>query len=77
MVYTLEVPSKSSAQNLSVSLKDIAGNEANVGVNDFLITTNFFILWFNNTPLFIASIVGVLALIGVSVLFFVRKRKNY
>lgn len=75
MIYTMEIPSKSSAQSLNVSLKDIAGNEVNTGVDNFLITTNLLILWFKNTPLFIGSIVGLLAIIG-GIIFGVTRRKR-
>ncbi len=75
MIYTLTLPGKSSAQELSVSLEDIAGNHMETGVEDFLITTNLFILWFSNTPLFIGSIAAVLlAIIGIIVL--IIKKKN-
>lgn len=75
MVYTLSLPSKSSAQNLSVSLEDIAGNHVETGVEGFLITTNLFVLWFSNTPLFIASI-AVFLLAVVSIVLLVIKKKN-
>lgn len=76
MIYTLEIPSKSSAQDLVISLDDIAGNHLEGGVEDFLITTNVFILWFENTPLFIGSIVAFLAAVGGTILVIARKKRK-
>lgn len=76
MIYTLEIPSKSSAQDLVVSLDDIAGNHLEGGVEDFLITTNVFILWFENTPLFIGSIVAFLAAVGGTIFVIARKKRK-
>lgn len=76
MIYTLEIPSKTSAQSLSVSLEDIAGNKLNTGVDNFLITTNILILWYKNTPLFIATIIAFLAIIGGAVFFIVRRNRR-
>ncbi|MDE6004585.1 MAG: hypothetical protein K2G88_04280 [Oscillospiraceae bacterium] len=75
MVYTLEIPSKTSAQSLSVSLEDIAGNKMDTGVDNFLITTNILILWFKNTPLFVGSIVGLLAIVA-GIIFDITRKKN-
>lgn len=74
MIYTFDIPSKTSLQTLNMSLKDIAGNETDTGVEDFLITTNVFILWFKNTPLFIGTILALLAVIGGIVFAVVRKK---
>lgn len=76
MIYTLTIPSKSSAQNLSVSLEDIAGNHLETGVEDFLITTNLFVLWFSNTPLFIGSIVAIILAIAGIVVLIIKKKSN-
>ncbi len=76
MIYTLEIPSKSSAQDLVVTLDDIAGNHLEGGVEDFLITTNVFILWFENTPLFIGSIVAFLAAVGGTIFVIARKKRK-
>lgn len=77
MIYTLEIPSRTSAQSLSVSLKDIAGNETRAGVDNFLITTNLIILWFKNTPVFVGTILGLFVIIGGIIFVIIRrKRKN-
>ncbi len=76
MIYTLEIPSKSSAQDLVISLDDIAGNHLESGVDNFLITTNLFILWFKNTPLFIGSIITFLAAISATVFIILRKKRK-
>jgi len=76
MLYTLSVSSKSSAQNLNVSLEDIAGNHVDSGVDNFLITTNFIVLWFNNTPLFICSITVSALIIAVILFILLRKKRR-
>ena len=73
--YSFDVPSSSSKQDIKVMAYDAAGNICELAVENFLVTTNLFIRWFNNTPLFVGSIVGV-ALIGTalaSYLLFFRK----
>ena len=74
MIYTFDIPSKTSLQTLNMTLKDIAGNETDTGVEDFLITTNVFILWFKNTPLFIGTILALFAAICGIVFAVVRKK---
>ena len=59
-----------------MTLKDIAGNETDAGVDDFLITNNIFILWFKNTPLSIGTILALIATIGGIIFAVIRKKSR-
>ena len=47
-------------------------------MSDFLVSTNIFVRWYNNTPLFIGSIIGVvvLAVAIIAFLVFGKKKKK-
>ena len=57
--------------------KDAAGNEYTKEIKDFLVTTNMFVRWYNNTPIFIGSIAGVgtLSVALTAYFMFFRKKK--
>ena len=75
-----------SAHNLLVYAVDAAGNGEKsadssmpsnvVNITDFYVTTNKWVQYFNNKPLFYGSIIGVVALAGLAVtIITVRRRK--
>lgn len=74
--YVFDIPSSSSRQDVTIVAKDAAGNTTNYVISGVLVTTNAFIRWYNNTPLFIGSIVGVAGLSGASIggLAFLKNR---
>jgi hypothetical protein len=74
--YEFTIPSKNSSQKVSVVAFDAAGNKATFDAGDFLVTTNPIVRWFNNTPLFIGSIAGLLILLGAMAFFIVRRRRS-
>lgn len=43
---------------------DAAGNKTNYVLNGILVTTNTFIRWYNNKPLFAGSIAGAAVVTG-------------
>ncbi|WP_147534592.1 InlB B-repeat-containing protein [Bacillus marasmi] len=57
--YTFAVPSSNSKQDVKVIAVDAAGNKFTKSVDDFLVSTNLFVRWYNNTPLFLGSIGGI------------------
>lgn len=57
--YTFTVPSSNSKQDVKVVALDAAGNKFTKSVDDFLVSTNLFVRWYNNTPLFLGSIGGI------------------
>lgn len=63
--YTFDIPQSNSKQDAEIVAVDAAGNEYPIEVKNFLVNTNLFVRWFNNTPLFIGSLAGVVLLILV------------
>ncbi len=75
--YTFDIPESSNVQKVRVEAIDAAGNNYELLVEDFLVTTDMFVRWYNNTPLFIGSIAGVvLVVLGITIfILFGKKRK--
>ena len=74
--YTFEIPEKNEKQTVRVVAVDAAGNEHEEVVENFLVSTNIFVRWFNNTPLLIGSIAGFVILCAAIVLIVILKRKK-
>lgn len=74
--YTFDIPEKSEKQNVRIVAVDAAGNEYELSVENFLVSTNLFVRWFNNTPLFIGSIAGVVILSCAIAFLVIRKRRK-
>lgn len=76
--YIFDIPQSNEKQSVIFVATDAAGNIFKLLVEDFLVSTNLFVRWYNNTPLFIGSIVGV-ALIAIGIAAFIifgKKKKN-
>ena len=76
--YTFDIPKSNSKQDVKIVAVDAAGNEQPIEITDFLVNDNFFVRWYNNTPLFIGSIIGVvvIALGAVTLILFGKKKKK-
>lgn len=77
--YTFNIPESNDKQDVKIVVVDAAGNEQVIEVNGFTVSTNFFVRWFNDTPVFIGSMVGMVALaLGITIflVFFKKKKKN-
>lgn len=74
--YTFDIPEKNEKQNVKIIATDAAGNELALTVDNFLVTSNVFVRWFNNTPLFIGTIAGIVVIIGAVIVLVVLKRKK-
>lgn len=75
--YTFNVPQSNSKQDVKIVAVDAAGNEQPLEINGFLVNTNIFVRWYNNTPLFIGSIIAVAALaIGITLFITLSKKKK-
>lgn len=74
--YTFDIPEKNEKQNVKIIATDAAGNELALTVDNFLVTSNVFVRWFNNTPLFICSIAGIVVIIGAVIVLVVLKRRK-
>ncbi|NMD68691.1 hypothetical protein HHO41_00215 [Bacillus sp. DNRA2] len=76
--YSFVVPSANSKQAVKVVAVDAAGNEFTKSVDDFLVSKNLFVRWYNNTPLFLGTIGGVGgigAIIATASVILNKKRK--
>ena len=77
--YTFYIPESNKEQSVKIVACDAAGNEFVLEIDDFLVNTNFIILWFYNTPFFIGTIVGFAVVsIGIAavIVFGVGKKKK-
>lgn len=74
--FNLKVPESTKRQNISITATDSAGNKAQMKISNFLVSSNAFVRWYNNTPLFIGTIIGAVVLIAAIVMLFVFFRKK-
>lgn len=74
IVYTLN--SSNSKQKVKAVAVDMADNEATSDNHNILITTNLFIQYINNKPLFIGSIIALVLIAGGAIYFFIFRRKK-
>lgn len=75
--YTFPIDGDSTeAHTLSVVATDAAGNQYVEEVTDFYVTTNPWVRFRNNKPLFFGSIAGVLAVAAGLIFFIVAKRRD-
>lgn len=69
------IPESNEKQNVKITAMDAAGNVQEASVENFLVTTNAFVRWYNNTPLFVGTIAALAAAAGL-VAFLIIKKKN-
>ena len=75
--FTFDVAGDStSAHKVKIVCVDAAGNEKIEEITDLFVTTNLFVRYYNNKPLFFGSITGVVVLTGLFVLLIIYKRKK-
>ena len=75
--YTFDISKANSKQDVKVFAVDAAGNEETVEIAEFLVNANIFVRWYNNTPLFVGSVIGVGVLgVGAIGLIVFRKKKK-
>lgn len=75
--YTFDIPQSNEKQTVLFVATDAASNEYKLSVEDFLVSTNIFVRWYNNTPLFIGSIIGVVVLaVGLAAFLIFGKKKK-
>jgi hypothetical protein len=73
--YTFDIQSSNDKQQVKIVAIDAAGNELAKEVNDLLVSTNPFVRWYNNTPVFAGSIGGVGGL-GIALMALIVSRKQ-
>ena len=75
--YTFDIPKSNSKQDVKIVAIDAAGNEEPVEITEFLVNSNIFVRWYNNTPLFVGSIIGVVVLaLGITGFIVFGKKKK-
>ena len=62
--YQFNIPNNTKKQDVTIMAVDAAGNKTNYVLNGILVTTNTFIRWYNNKPLFAGSIAGAAVVTG-------------
>lgn len=62
--YQFDIPNNTKKQDVTIMAVDAAGNKTNYVLNGILVTTNTFIRWYNNKPLFVGSIAGAAVVTG-------------
>ena len=76
--YTFDIASANTKQAVKVVAVDAAGNELTKEIDDFLVSTNLLVRWYNNTPLFLGSIGGIGgigAIVSTVAVILTKKRK--
>lgn len=75
--FTFDVSGEStSAHKVKVVCTDAAGNEQVEEITDFYVTTNLWVRYYTNKPLFFGSIGGVILIAGLAVALIVIKKKK-
>ncbi|PJN80910.1 hypothetical protein CWE04_05510 [Thomasclavelia cocleata] len=69
------VPEKNTVQNLKVIVLDKAGNKSVKEVNNFTVSSNIFVRWYLNKPLFIGSLAIICFVISIIVLMYLKRNK--
>ena len=64
--FTFDIPGDSTgAHQVKIVCTDAAGNEQTEEITNFYVTTNLFVRYYNNKPLFFGSIAAVVVIAGV------------
>ena len=75
--YSFDISAKNKSQDIKVVATDEAGNEVVQEVNNFYVTTNLFVRFYANKPLFISTIAGAVIIItGITIFSLYRRKKN-
>ena len=73
---TITVDSKNDYQNVKIIAYDAAGNPTDPVEYNVLVTSNWFIQFFANKPLFFGSIAALVVVIGLIIFLIAKRRKN-
>ena len=75
--FTFDIPGDSTgAHQVKIVCTDAAGNEQTEEITNFYVTTNLFVRYYNNTPLFFGSIAAVVVIAGVVIALAAGKKKK-
>ena len=67
---------QTSSHTVEIVLTDAAGNVFNSEIEDFYVTTNLWVRYYTNKPLFYGSIAGVVIIVGLIVLLVIFRRQK-
>lgn len=75
--FTFDIPGDSTgAHQVKIVCTDAAGNEQTEEITNFYVTTNLFVRYYNNKPLFFGSIAAVVVIAGVVIALTAGKKKK-
>ena len=75
--FTFDIPGDSpGAHQVKIVCTDAAGNEQTEEITNFYVTTNLFVRYYNNKPLFFGSIAAVVVIAGVVIALAAGKKKK-
>ncbi len=75
--FSFEISGASThAHNVTLIGVDAAGNETQVELSDIYVTTNLWVRFMNNRPLFFGVIIGIALLMALCVFMVIRKKKR-
>lgn len=75
--YYFEIPESTKKQTVTIYAEDLAGNGYSYEVEEVLVSTNIFVRWYDNKPLFVGSIVGGIVCVGIAgTVTRIKKRKR-
>lgn len=73
--YVLNVPESNSKQTVTVVTTDAAGNTAEKTIENFLVTSNFFVRAINN-PIFVCGFLFLILALIIFIILILKKKKN-
>lgn len=74
--FTFDIPEANESRNIRIVAVDAAGNKEEYVVEDVWVTTNFFVRWYNNKPVFVASLVIGFGIILAIILLLIKNDKR-
>lgn len=74
--YTFDIPEANVSRNIRIVAVDAAGNQAEYVLKDIWVTTNFFVRWYNNKPVFVATLATGVGIALAIILLFIRRDKR-
>ena len=60
--YMFDIPESTNRQSVRIVATDAAKNQYDLSIKDILVTTSVFARFYNNTPLFVGTLVGVIVI---------------
>ena len=75
--YSFEIPQSDARRTLRIVATDAAGNVGQVIVKDFLVSTNMFVRYINNTGAVVGTLAAIAAVGGATLFFLIKRRRKY